>query len=79
MVIVRCSEHSPPKEIKRHYVHSIKPFGYPATAVICGRKGCKNPGLIWLEALELEQFNKGETVFEVGTNRVRVRAEELKR
>jgi hypothetical protein len=77
MAIVRCPEHSPPKERTRHYVESVKPLGYPITGVICGRHGCKNPGLIWLEASELKRYQNGETVFGMKTNTVRVKAEEL--
>lgn len=78
MTIVRCKKHSPPKEITRHYAQSVKPLSYPTTGVICGRHGCENPGLIWVEAKELKKYENGETVFSVLTDRVRVNAEGMR-
>ena len=65
MALVRCKQCGKLlKGAKRTYVESVEPVGYPDTAVICGIKRCTNPGLVWLEAHELERYKDGEKIFE---------------
>ncbi len=41
---------------KRRYIHSVRPVGYPDTAIICGSLSCLEPGLIWLEQDEAQAY-----------------------
>lgn len=75
MAIVRCERHSPPREVKRHYVARVNPIGYPDTGVICGRTHCDQPGFIWLEQSEKTAYGAGQRVFDTQTGRVKVRAQ----
>lgn len=64
MALCRCKEKHSPKGRKVDYVESKYPFGYPDDiSSICGRKDCKNAGLIWLTEEELHYNNKGERIF----------------
>lgn len=66
MALVRCDKkHSPPKRKKKHrYVQAVQPIGYPNTAAICGREGCREPGLVWLNVQESEEYQRGERIFD---------------
>lgn len=44
--------------------------------IICGRRGCRYPGVIWVKADEEEQFQKGEGIFEIHTNSAKVRVQD---
>ncbi len=64
MALCRCKEkHSNPKGRNENYIASVKPIGYPKTSSVCGRKGCDNPGLIWLTEDENRLYVEGKTVF----------------
>lgn len=63
MAIMRCQQHAP-KARTREYVASVEPVGYPATALVCGSKGCEEPALIWLERHEKDGYDSGQRVFE---------------
>lgn len=63
MAIIRCVNH-PPKGRTKNYTRSVEPVGYPASALVCGSKHCDEPGLIWLEASEAEEYQRGIRVFE---------------
>ena len=54
--------------------HSIEPFGYPTTALVCGFVTCLAPGLIWLEQDEKMAYDRGERVFKVFAGTMKVRA-----
>ena len=62
MALVRC-EQCGIKGTKRTYVESVEPVGFPDTAVICGTTRCTNPGLVWLEAHEWEEYQSGRRIF----------------
>jgi hypothetical protein len=74
MAIVRCATHSP-KGRTRDYVLSVKPVGYPDTAMVCGSKTCQAPGLVWLEADERAAYDRGERVFQSFTATMKMRVE----
>jgi len=74
MALVRCVKHGSPAGSKREYVAAVAPFGFPTTAAICGSVPCMEPGMIWLEATEKADYDKGERVFRVPNNAIKVRA-----
>jgi hypothetical protein len=55
--------------------HSVRPVGYPDTAIICGSLSCLEPGLIWLEPDEAEAYNRGKRTFGAVTASMKMRAE----
>jgi len=61
------------KNVKEVYKASVYPIGYPDTAVICGKEGCQFPGLVWLTAKDLSDYEKGKRIFKVHTNTVKVK------
>lgn len=79
MALCRCKEkHSNPKGRKEDYVESVKPIGYPKTSSICGRKGCENPGYIWLTLLEYNSWIQGKTFFTYASAVSKVEVEKVK-
>lgn len=76
MAIVRCEKcGKPTRNVTRPYVASVQAVGYPKTAALCGRKGCENPGLVWLTSPENTKYLKGERVFRVPTYAIKVRVQ----
>lgn len=75
MAMVRCGNCGKPTQgAKRTYVFSVQPVGYPATAVICGRSGCVNPGLVWLEPKEDVAYkNNGQRIFSTPSNTAKIK------
>lgn len=67
MAIVRCVKHKPLKG-KHVYVMSMEPVGYPDTAAICGRKGCEEPGPVWLTEDERLAYVNDQRIFGINTN-----------
>ena len=79
MALCRCiEEHAKPNGRKEEYVYSVKPLGYPSSSAICGRKNCKNDGLIWLTAEEYKLYLNGETIFSYASAVCRVKVEKVK-
>ena len=70
MALCRCKDH-PPKT--NRYIKSVEPIGYPDTAAICGNIKCQNPGLIWLDSQETEEYNNGERIFDLNTRTVKIK------
>ena len=63
MALCRCLEmHAWPEGRSVAYVAYVKPVGYPNTAAICGL--CEKPGVIWLDRIELTEYQKGQRIFE---------------
>jgi hypothetical protein len=73
MAIVRCDVHKPTGRT-RAYVASVKPVGYPDTAMVCGSKTCSAPGLVWLESDERAAYDRGERIFKSFTDTMKMRA-----
>ena len=64
MSCVRCKEHQP---IGTKYTYqkedAKQPDGNP-NPLICGNKGCGEPGLVWLNSeYEAVAYGKGERIF----------------
>jgi hypothetical protein len=74
MAIMRCAAHAP-KRTMREYAGTVEPVGYPATALVCGSKHCREPALIWLERGEKANYDTGERIFEAFTSSMKVRAQ----
>ena len=72
MAIVRCDTHTP-KGRTRLYVATVKPVGYPETAMVCGSKTCTALGLVWLETDEKSAYDKGERIFQAFTATMKMR------
>lgn len=76
MALVRCPDHGNPEgRAGNVYVVSVQPLGYPNTAVVCGRPGCANSGLVWLTKEEQVAYAKGKRVFYLSTNAARVKVQ----
>lgn len=75
MPICRCLKlHSPPSkgDCKVAYV---KPMGYPKTAAICGRVGCFNIGVVWLDKDDVKKYKKGQRIFPIHTHKIKVKVD----
>ena len=68
MAIVRCHSCGCPDGRGRN-VYSGKPhlpLGHPKSGLICGSKGCMNPGIVWLLDWEEEEYQrKLKRIFEL--------------
>ena len=75
MAICRCAlHHSPP--IPASYVAFVEPIGYPDTAAICGINACQQPGLVWLDAQEVQSYQSGQRVFYLHTRKIQVKVKD---
>jgi hypothetical protein len=75
MALVRCERHGRPERGTRVYTRSVRPFGFPDTAAICGRAGCLNPGLVWLDEDDERDYLQGVRVFPVPNAGIKVKVE----
>jgi len=75
MAIVRCEKCGiDMKRTKKKYHETpFRPIGYPDTGVICGLIGCHNPGLVWLEETQYNEYLKGERIFNMMTCTAKVK------
>lgn len=73
MALVRCKQCGRPRGIRRTYVTSVQPLGYPETAAICGRAGCERPGLVWLDEQDKAEYERGKRVFSVPNAAVKIK------
>ena len=76
-MIVRCENHAALMQVQRHYTrgYTVNPVGYPHTAAICGRRGCKDPGRVLLLDHEWDKYQRGERIFAGRNNVTKVRVE----
>jgi len=76
VAIVRCKtcglNHS---RTRRNYVTTVKPVGYPDTAIVCGLSTCIRPGMVWLEVDELKDYKNGERIFKISSNATKIKVE----
>ena len=71
MALVRCDIHGKPRGTAC-VAHRL-PVGYPnQSAAICGRKGCTNPGVLWLKVNEDAQYQNGMRIFDLPPPAVRI-------
>lgn len=75
MALVRCDHHGRPERGIRVYSKSVRPMGFPDTAAVCGRAGCLNPGMVWLDADDAQAYQKGVRIFPVPNAGVKVKVE----
>ncbi len=75
MALGRCDSCGQPAGRTHNYVRSVKPIGYPTTAAICGASGCKSPALVWLDAEERAEYERGQRIFSLPTQAMKVRVE----
>lgn len=77
MAICRCLDqnHSPPRRggCTAGYARPVK---YPNTSSICGRKGCNRPAVVWLDRLEISQYQGGRRIFALDTDKVKVQVDD---
>lgn len=73
MALGYCKDHRPEGRV-RNYVGWVESVGYPETALVCGRTSCENPAVIWLEEDEMKSYERGERVFSIPNNAVKLRA-----
>ena len=57
MAMVCCERHGAPRGVTHTYGASVRPVGYPNPAVICCRGNCHNPGLVWLNEVDQDNYN----------------------
>jgi hypothetical protein len=60
MAMVYCEDCGAPTGVRHRYVASAKPLGYPNEAVLCCRRGCHKPGLVWLNEEDKANYDVGE-------------------
>lgn len=73
MAMVCCEYHGAPRGIRHRYVVSIEPVGYPNEAVLCCRRGCGRPGLVWLNEEDKSSYDAGEREIVIWGQSVKVR------
>jgi hypothetical protein len=54
----------------------VEPIGYPVTAVVCGRAGCVEPAVIWLDEVDSGEYEKGVRIFPFANVGMKVRVAE---
>ena len=75
MALCRCLQtHAWPKGRIRKYIAYVKPVGYPNTSLICGL--CDNPGVIWLDRLEVSAYLNGQKIFDGPSAFTRMKADD---
>jgi len=72
MALVRCALHRP-VGIKRTYVRSVEPVGYPDTAAVCGSSHCTEPGLVWLDEKDAVAYEAGERLMKLPNEGIKIR------
>ena len=77
MAIARCEMHGKPKNPKvgAYSGTAHLPVGHPNSGVVCGKRDCENPGLVWLKMHEENEYQKGQRVFEIHTRTAKVRVQ----
>lgn len=73
MAMVRCERHGAPRGTIHRYVNSVRPIGYPNSAILCCRRDCHRPGLVWLNEEDQANYNAGEREIVIWGKSVKVR------
>jgi len=55
------------------YVARVEPLNYSNTSVICGKKGCTEPGLVHLDEKEWQDYQNGQRFFNPHTLAIKVK------
>ncbi len=59
-LVVRCSKHGLPA---REYCFRAEPAGGLNPEIHCGKKGCRNPGLVFGNIIDAKEYEWGKRVF----------------
>jgi hypothetical protein len=74
MALARCENCGRPMGRTKIYTSVPRyPASYPESSVVCGKKDCSKPALIWLTEQEQKAYAGGERVFGFDTATVKVR------
>jgi len=73
MAIVCCEQCGAPRGKLHNYVASVKPLGYPNKAILCYRRGCHEPGLVWLNEIDQANYMSGEREIVIWGHAVKIR------
>ena len=58
---------------RRHnYVIGVEPVGYPNPAILCCRRNCSEPGLVWLNERDMVNYDAGERAIVIWGQSVKV-------
>lgn len=57
-MLFRCESHGPPEGRVYKYLGKIEPKGYPDSALICGRDGCEESAVVYLNIGEFEEYQR---------------------
>ena len=60
MAMVCCEKCGAPVGVRHRYVAGVKPLEYPDEAVLCCRRNCHLPGLVWLNEEDKANYDAGE-------------------
>lgn len=62
MARVKCDSHR--YKDSGYFATPFEPVGYPNSGLICGAKGCEEPGLVWLTVEEEREYRSaGKRIF----------------
>lgn len=78
MAIARCDLHGKPKHhVKAPGYSDVPhlPVGHHDSGVVCGKKGCERPAIVWLKRDEEARYEKGHRVFEIHTRTAKIRVQ----
>jgi NAD-dependent SIR2 family protein deacetylase len=73
MAVVRCEKCGAPAGVRHRYLAAVKPLGYPNAAVLCCRRGCLRPGLVWLNEKDKANYAAGEMEIVIWGQNVKIR------
>jgi len=73
MAMIRCADCGAPRGVRYQYVASVKPLGYPNAAILCCRRGCYKPGLVWLNEEDKANYDAGEREIVIWGQSVKVK------
>src|SRR5947209_1545292 len=63
-LVVRCKIHGAPKRSKRSaYCFVAVPVDGYDSKITCGIRGCKNPGLVFMNVIDAGRYNSGLRTF----------------
>ena len=73
MAMVCCVRHGAPMGVRHDYTMSVEPVGYPNPAVLCCRRSCHKPGLVWLNEEDMLNYHTGKRAIVIWGQSVKVR------
>lgn len=73
MAMLCCTHHGAPVGVRHDYGMSVEPVGYPNPAVLCCRRGCHEPGLVWLNKRDMFDYHAGQRDIIIWGQSIKVR------